>query len=116
MKKLDVIKSHLMKELDMNESEVAVFLALIKAENSTSKEEVLKNLNKSSSEIIEISKGLELKGMLIEINKNEFRALHPRFAIVNRYRKICEDNNKEFKKNLKIDQLAVMIEKYQYSP
>ena len=116
MKKLDVIKSHLMKELDMNESEVAVFLALIKAENSTSKEEVLNSLNKSSSEIIEISKGLELKGMLIEINKNEFRALHPRFAIVNRYRKICETNNKEFKKNLKIDQLAVMIEKYQDSP
>ena len=104
-----------MKELDMNESEVAVFLALIKAENSTSKEEVLNSLNKSSNEIIEISKGLELKGMIIEINKNEFRALHPRFAIVNRYRKICEANNKEFKKNLKIDQLAVMIEKYQDS-
>jgi sugar-specific transcriptional regulator TrmB len=104
-----------MKELEMNELEVAVFLALIKAENSNPKE-IQNSLNKSNSEIIEISKALELKGMVIEINKNEFRALHPRFAVVNRYRKICEANNREFKKNLKIDQLAIMVEKYQNSP
>lgn len=98
----------------MEEPEIEVFLALVKAEKSTSKE-ITNFTNKSSTEIIEISKRLESKGMVIEVNTNEFRALHPRFAIVNRYRKICVTNNIEFKKNVKIDQLAVLIEKYQDS-
>jgi sugar-specific transcriptional regulator TrmB len=98
----------------MEESEVEVFLALVKIEKSTSKE--IENLtNKSKDEIIEIAKRLESKGMVIEVNRNEFRALHPRFAVVNRYRKLCASKNIEFKKNLKIDQLAVIIEKYQDS-
>ncbi|GKS61437.1 hypothetical protein YTPLAS21_08950 [Candidatus Nitrosocosmicus sp.] len=98
----------------MEESEVEVFLALVKIEKSTSKE--IENFtNKSKDEIIEIAKRLESKGMVIEVNRNEFRALHPRFAVVNRYRKLCASKNIEFKKNLKIDQLAVIIEKYQNS-
>ena len=98
----------------MEESEVEVFLALLKIEKSTSKE--IENFtNKSKDEIIEIAKRLESKGMIIEVNRNEFRALHPRFAVVNRYRKLCASKNIEFKKNLKIDQLAVIIEKYQDS-
>lgn len=98
----------------MEEPEVEVFLALLKIEKSTSKE--IENFtNKSKEEIIEIAKRLESKGMIIEVNRNEFRALHPRFAVVNRYRKLCASKNIEFKKNLKIDQLAVIIEKYQDS-
>jgi sugar-specific transcriptional regulator TrmB len=98
----------------MEESEVEVFLALVKIEKSTSKE--IENFtNRAKDEIIEIAKRLESKGMVIEVNRNEFRALHPRFAVVNRYRKLCASKNIEFKKNLKIDQLAVIIEKYQNS-
>ncbi|MGE0389539.1 MAG: hypothetical protein DA329_04520 [Candidatus Nitrosocosmicus sp.] len=114
MNQLEVIKSLLKNELLMEESEVEVFLALVKIEKSTSKE--IENFtNKSKDEIIEIAKRLESKGMVIEVNRNEFRALHPRFAVVNRYRKLCASKNIEFKKNLKIDQLAVIIEKYQNS-
>lgn len=98
----------------MEEPEVEVFLALLKIEKNTSKE-IVNFTKKSKDEIIEIARSLESKGMIIEVNKNEFRALHPRFAIVNRYRKICLENNIEFKKNLKIDQLAVIVEKYQDS-
>ncbi len=114
MNQIEAVKSLLKKELMMEEPEVEVFLALLKVEKSTSME-IINFTNKSSTEIVEISKRLESKGMVIEVNKNEFRALHPRFAIVNRYRKICIFNNVEFKKNLKIDQLAVLIEKYQDS-
>jgi hypothetical protein len=71
------------------------------------------NTKLESDQIIEISKGLEKKGMVIEINENEFRALHPRFAIVNRYRRICQVNNILFKKNTKIDNLGIMLENYQ---
>ena len=114
MKQLDVIKSLLRRELLMEEKEIEVFLALLKAEKSTTPE-ITKYINLSNDELVKIAKGLESKGMIIELNMNEFRALHPRFAIVNRYRKICVSNNLEFKKNPKIDQLAVLVEKYQSS-
>ena len=114
MNQLEVVKSLLKKELVMEEPEVEVFLALLKIEKNTSKE-IVNFTKKSKDEIIEIARSLESKAMIIEVNKNEFRALHPRFAIVNRYRKICLENNIEFKKNLKIDQLAVIVEKYQDS-
>lgn len=114
MKQFEVIKSLLRRELAMEEQEVEVFLALLRVEKSTSAE-ITEYINLSNDEVIEIAKVLESKGMIIEVNKNEFRALHPRFAIVNRYRKICVSNNVEFKKNLKIDQLAVLVEKYQNS-
>ena len=51
--------------------------------------------------------------MIIEIKENEFQVLHPRFAIVNRYRRLCEEKNIQFKKNLKIDNIGIMLENYQ---
>ena len=63
--------------------------------------------------MIENCKKLEQKGMIIEIKENEFQVLHPRFAIVNRYRRLCEEKNIQFKKNTKIDNLGIMLENYQ---
>ena len=111
---MDYIKILLMEELQINNLGTDIFLALMKSEKTTSfgMQENL-NLNLAPDQIIEIAKSLESKGMVIEINKNEFQALHPRFAIVNRYRRICQENNIEFKKNTKIDNLGIMLENYQ---
>jgi hypothetical protein len=49
--------------------------------------------------------------MLIEISKLEFESLHPRFAITNRYRRRCEEDGIPFKKNLKIDNMGIILEK-----
>jgi hypothetical protein len=106
------IKALLMEHLQLNELETDIFLALMRLEKTTS-HGFQENTKLESDQIIEISKGLEKKGMVIEINKNEFRALHPRFAIVNRYRRICQVNNILFKKNTKIDNLGIMLENYQ---
>ncbi|HYO06738.1 MAG TPA: hypothetical protein VER14_07125, partial [Phototrophicaceae bacterium] len=67
----------------------------------------------NAEKIIENCKKLEQKGMIIEIKENEFQALHPRFAIVNRYRRLCSEKNIQFKKNIKIDNIGVMLENYQ---
>jgi hypothetical protein len=63
--------------------------------------------------MIENCKKLEQKGMIIEIQENEFQVLHPRFAIVNRYRRLCEEKNIQFKKNIQIDNIGIMLENYQ---
>lgn len=112
MNQVNQIKILLMEQLQINELETDIFLALMKSEKTTS-QGFQENTNLAADQIIEISKSLEGKGMVIEINKNEFRALHPRFAIVNRYRRICQANNILFKKNTKIDNLGIMLENYQ---
>ena len=106
------IKILLIEQLQMNELETNIFLALMKSEKTTSPG-FQENTNLAADQIIEISKSLEKKGMVIEVNKNEFRALHPRFAIVNRYRRICQANNILFKKNTLIDNIGIMLENYQ---
>jgi sugar-specific transcriptional regulator TrmB len=112
MNQTSQIKTLLKEQLQMNELETDIFLALMKSEKTTSRG-FQEKTNLTVDQIIEISKGLENKGMVIEINKNEFRALHPRFAIVNRYRRICQANNILFKKNTLIDNLGIMLENYQ---
>ena len=106
------IKSLLREQLQINELETDIFLALMKSEKTTSPG-FQENINLTVDQIIETSKSLEKKGMIIEIDKNEFRALHPRFAIVNRYRRICQANNILFKKNTLIDNIGIMLENYQ---
>ncbi len=51
------------------------------------------------------------RGMIIEITKTEFESLHPRFAITNRYRRRCEEEGIPFKKNLKVDNIGIVLEK-----
>jgi sugar-specific transcriptional regulator TrmB len=56
------------------------------------------------------------KGMVIEINPCEFEALHPRFAITNRYRRRCQEDGMPFKKNVLIDNIGVLLEQpYEYA-
>ncbi len=112
MNQISQIKTLLKEQLQMNELETNIFLALMKSEKTTSPG-FQENTNLAAHQIIEISKSLEEKGMVIEVNKNEFRALHPRFAIVNRYRRICQANNILFKKNTLIDNIGIMLENYQ---
>ena len=50
------------------------------------------------------------RGMVIEITNTEFESLHPRFAITNRYRRRCQEDNVPFKKNLKIDNIGIVLE------
>ncbi|MDQ4073925.1 MAG: hypothetical protein M3162_06425 [Thermoproteota archaeon] len=108
------IKKYLVADLELSEKEAELFLALMKQEKTSSKD-FKKYFNYPDEEIIENSKKLEQKGMVIEIEKSQYRSLHPRFAVVNRYKRLCEEKNEPFKKNVKIDNIGVMLEKFQNS-
>jgi hypothetical protein len=49
--------------------------------------------------------------MIINISQLEYEALHPRFAISNRYRRRCQEDNIQFKKNLLIDNIGIILER-----
>ena len=57
------------------------------------------------------AKLLVARGMAIEITATEFESLHPRFAITNRYRRRCEEDGIPFKKNLRVDNIGIVLER-----
>ena len=57
------------------------------------------------------TKDLMLLGAFIDISENEFEAMHPRFTSVNMYRRLCERENIEFKRNKIVDSIGVLLEK-----
>src|SRR3989304_2259389 len=50
-------------------------------------------------------------GAFIDISETEFEAMHPRFTSVNMYRKLCERENIEFKRNKIVDNIGAILEK-----
>ena len=50
-------------------------------------------------------------GAFIDITETEFEAMHPRFTAVNMYRRMCERENIEFKRNKIVDNIGVFLEK-----
>ncbi|HLL60400.1 MAG TPA: hypothetical protein VEX17_01430 [Bacillales bacterium] len=112
MNQINQLKKNIVNDLELCEEEAEIFLALIK-EEKTSSANFKKHFDWNAEKMIDNCKRLEQKGMIIEINENEFQALHPRFAIVNRYRRLCAEKNIQFKKNIKIDNIGIMLENYQ---
>ena len=49
-------------------------------------------------------------GGFIDISETEFEAMHPRFTAVNMYRKMCEREHIEFKRNKIVDSIGVVLE------
>ena len=70
-----------------------------------------KKLEISPDDAFTNSKKLMELGAFIDMPDNEFEAMHPRFTAVNMYRKMCEREQIEFKKNLKVDNIGVVLEK-----
>ena len=72
---------------------------------------ISENLKISLSDASDNSKNLMDLGAFIDMPNDEFEAMHPRFTAVNMYRKMCEREKIEFKKNLTVDNIGVSLEK-----
>ena len=49
-------------------------------------------------------------GAFIDMPDDEFEAMHPRFTAVNMYRRHCERENIEFKRNKTVDNIGAILE------
>jgi hypothetical protein len=102
----------IISELKISRDEAKVFLAIIKGgKMDPLKISVMLGWNNDDQRALLTAKSLVDKGMAIEITKTEFESLHPRFAITNRYRRRCEEDDLPFKKNVKVDNLGIVLEK-----
>jgi hypothetical protein len=104
------IENLLVSEIKLSPVQARIFL-LVVTHGKMNAENISKQLQISTDEALDNSKKLMKLGGFIDMPENEFEAMHPRFTAVNMYRKMCEREQIEFKKNLKVDNIGVVLEK-----
>ena len=105
------IKDTIISELDLTPEEAEVFLRII-TNGKLRLEHISEMLSKDLDSTLSIVNSVIDKGMIIDYSNNVYECLHPRFALVNRYKYICQKKNVAFKKNLQIDNIGIMLQHY----
>ena len=103
------IEDALISEIRLTSVQAKIFLEIVLNGKMTSKE-IGEKLGITEIMANENLKQLIQFGGLIDYTETEFEALHPRFASVNMYRKMCERENLEFKKNDLVDNIGIALE------
>lgn len=104
------IEDDLVSEIKLELIQAKIYL-LVTCYGKMSSELIAKKLNISNNDAKKASKDLMSLGAFIDISDTEFEAMHPRFTAVNMYRKMCERQNIEFKRNKIVDNIGVILEK-----
>ena len=103
------IKNDLVSEIRLTTNQADVFL-LVTLKGKMEVDQITKSLDISMNDALETSKKLVELGGFIDMSETEFEAMHPRFTTVNMYRKMCERESIDFKKNTIVDNLGVVLE------
>jgi len=103
------IKNDLISEVRLTNSQAEVFL-LVTLNGKMSVSQISESLEISADDALEISQKLIELGGFIDMPETEFEAMHPRFTAVNMYRKMCERENIDFKKNSVVDNIGIALE------
>jgi len=104
------IENLLVSEIKLSPIQARIFL-LVVTHGRMNAENIAKQLEIGTDEASDNSKKLMELGGFIDMPESEFEAMHPRFTAVNMYRNMCEREQIEFKKNLKVDNIGVVLEK-----
>ena len=104
------IEKNLISEIKLKILQSKVFL-LVVTNGKMPAEHISKNLEISLKDALITSNELIALGAFIDMPNDEFEAMHPRFTVVNMYRKMCEREKIVFKKNLTVDNIGVVLEK-----
>ena len=104
------LENDLVSELKLSPLQAKVYL-LVTCYGKMSSELISQKLKISLDDAQNSSKDLMTLGAFIDISETEFEAMHPRFTAVNMYRRMCERENIEFKRNKIVDGIGVILEK-----
>ena len=103
------ISNDLISEIRLTKNQADVFL-LVTMEGKMEVDQIAKILEISTVDALETSQKLVKLGGFIDMSKTEYEAMHPRFTAVNMYRRMCERENIDFKKNLVVDNIGIALE------
>ena len=107
---LSKIENDLISEIKLTPLQAKVFL-FITTNGKQTVDKISNQFNISESEALYVANSLVGIGSLIDLSKTEFEAMHPRFTAVNMYRRMCEREKIEFKRNKIVDSIGVILEK-----
>ena len=107
---LSQITKTLVSEIKLTENQAKIFLHIV-IHGRMNTTQISNDLHISFNDATQNSKKLVELGGFIDMPNDEFEAMHPRFTAVNMYRKMCEREKIEFKKNLMVDNIGVVLEK-----
>ena len=103
------IKNDLISEIKLTKNQADVFLLVVLG-GKMSVSQIAKLSNITVDEARETSQKLVELGGFIDMPETEYEAMHPRFTAVNMYRRMCERENIDFKKNLVVDNIGIALE------
>jgi predicted transcriptional regulator len=109
----NTVEGKLVSELRLSLIQAKIFVLVIK-NGKMSAETMAKKLEISDSLALETAQSLVELGGFIDITTTEFESTHPRFAVVNMYRHMCQKENIQFKKNILVDNISIILEKPYY--
>ena len=104
------IESDLVSEIKLEPIEAKVYL-LVTCYGKMSSATIAKKLKITLDDAQNAAEKLMAAGAFIDFSKTEFEAMHPRFTAVNMYRKLCQRENIEFKRNKIVDNIGAILEK-----
>jgi hypothetical protein len=104
------IENDLVSEIKLEPIQAKVYL-LVTCYGKMSSSKIAEKLKISLDDAQKASKELITFGAFIDFSETEFEAMHPRFTAVNMYRKMCEREGIEFKRNKVVDNMGVILEK-----
>lgn len=103
------VEEKLVLELRLAPIQAKVFVLIVTSGKKTAGQ-IAKAIGISDARAQEAAKSLVDLGGFIDI-RDEFESTHPRFAVVNMYRRMCLRENIPFKKNLLVDNISIVLEK-----
>ena len=103
------LENDLVSEIKLSPIQAKTFL-LVTWYGKMSSLEIADKLKISSEFARKTAEDLMTLGAFIDISETEFEAMHPRFTAVNMYRKMCEREHIEFKRNKIVDNIGVILE------
>ena len=103
------IKNDLISEIRLTKNQADVFL-LVVLEGKMPVSEIAKLSDITVDEARETSQKLVELGGFIDMPETEYEAMHPRFTAVNMYRRMCERENIDYKKNTVVDNIGIVLE------
>lgn len=104
------IENDLVSEIKLDLIQAKVYL-LVTCYGKMSSTKIAEKLKITLDDAQKAAKELITLGAFIDFSETEFEAMHPRFTAVNMYRKMCERENIEFKRNKIVDSIGVILEK-----
>jgi predicted transcriptional regulator len=107
---IETVEENIISELRLSPLQSKVYVLIVK-KGKMSAQEIAHNLSISEDEAYQTAVSLIQNGGFIDITKTEFESMHPRFAVVNMYRRMCAKENIPFKKNLLVDNISIILEK-----